>query len=87
MQKAHWRLQDAKARFSQVVDAAMNGEPQHVTKRGHDAVVILSETSYRALKKNARAGAPSFLAHLLDIPKSMSAAVERCDIRLREADL
>ena len=36
-----WSLQDAKNRFSAVVDAAERGEPQLVTKRGRPAVVIV----------------------------------------------
>jgi antitoxin Phd len=31
---ATWSLQDAKNRFSAVVDAAARGEPQMVTRRG-----------------------------------------------------
>jgi prevent-host-death family protein len=37
-----WKLQDAKNKFSAVVEAAQRGEPQHVTKRGVDAVVVVS---------------------------------------------
>ena len=33
-----WKLQDAKNQFSAVVDAAIAGEPQHVTRRGKPAV-------------------------------------------------
>ena len=29
-----WQLQDAKNRFSAVVDAALTGHPQRVTRRG-----------------------------------------------------
>lgn len=87
MQKALWRLQDAKARFSQVVDAALHGEPQHVTKRGREAVVVLSEASYRALRNSALSDAPSFVDHLLNIPKADALAVVRADIQLREVGL
>jgi prevent-host-death family protein len=31
---AQWTLQDAKNRFSAVVEAALAGEPQRVTRRG-----------------------------------------------------
>ncbi|MDA0837927.1 MAG: type II toxin-antitoxin system prevent-host-death family antitoxin [Planctomycetota bacterium] len=37
-----WQLQDAKARFSEVVDLAVSEGPQYVTKRGKPAVVIVS---------------------------------------------
>ncbi len=69
MHKAQWRLQDAKTQFSQVVEAALQGEPQHVTRRGREAVVVLSEANYRLLRAGARASAPGFVAHLLAIPK------------------
>ena len=44
MKTAEWRLQDAKAQFSQLVDHALRGEHQHITRRGKKAVVVLSET-------------------------------------------
>ena len=36
-----WTLQDAKNRFSAVVDAAARGEPQKVTRRGKWVSVVL----------------------------------------------
>lgn len=87
MNKAQWCLQDAKAQFSQVVEAALHGEPQHVTRRGRDAVVVLSEASYRALRKSARSGAPGFVAHLLAIPKSDELPTERGGLALRQVEL
>ena len=41
-----WRLQDAKARFSEVVKRAREHGPQRVTLHGTDAVVIVSAESY-----------------------------------------
>lgn len=35
-----WKLQDAKARFSEVVRRARAGEPQTVTVHGEDAVIV-----------------------------------------------
>ena len=35
-----WKLQDAKARFSEVVRKAREGEPQTVTVHGEPAVVV-----------------------------------------------
>lgn len=87
MNKAQWRLQDAKAQFSQLVEAALHGEPQHVTRRGRDAVVVLSEASYRALRESARTGAPGFVAHLLAIPKGDALPGEGGRVKLRDPDL
>lgn len=65
-------MQDAKAQFSALVDSALRGVPQHVTRRGKRAVVVLSESDFEALQRSAasRADAPvSFVNHLLAIPK------------------
>jgi antitoxin Phd len=44
-----WQLQEAKSRFSEVVDLSLKHGPQMVTKRGEDAVVILSASEYRRM--------------------------------------
>jgi prevent-host-death family protein len=44
-----WKLQDAKAHFSQVVREAQQHGPQRVTVHGRDAVVILSAEEYDRL--------------------------------------
>ena len=67
-----WRLQDAKSQFSALVDNAMRGVPQHVTRRGKQSVVVLSELDFEALQRSAasRADKPaSFVEHLLAMPK------------------
>jgi antitoxin Phd len=48
-----WKLQDAKARFSQVVREAQEHGPQRVTLHGKDAVVILSAEDYARLAPTA----------------------------------
>lgn len=87
MRNSQWRLQDAKTQFSQVVEAALQGEPQHVTRYGREAVVVLSEASYRALRESTKAGPSGFLAHLLAIPKDVGDVAEASLITLREIDL
>jgi antitoxin Phd len=37
-----WKLQDAKARFSEVVDRALSEGPQLVTRHGANAVVVIA---------------------------------------------
>ncbi len=44
-----WQLQEAKNKFSEVVEAALNKGPQVITKRGADTAVVLSYTEYRGL--------------------------------------
>lgn len=69
MSEASWPLQDAKAQFSAVVDAALDGVAQHVTRRGQPAVVVIAEAEYQRLRRRAGAAAPGFVKHLLAIPK------------------
>ena len=64
-----WQLQDAKNRFSAVVDAALAGEPQEVTRRGKPVVVVVAIEEYRRLCEAQKDGAPNFIEHLLAIPK------------------
>lgn len=47
----HWQLQDAKNKFSKLVDKAQHNGPQVVTKHGKDAVVVLSVNEYNKLTK------------------------------------
>ena len=47
----HWQLQDAKNKFSSLVDKAQHRGPQIVTKHGKDAVVVLSIDEYKQLTK------------------------------------
>lgn len=63
-----WTLQDAKNRFSALVDAALAGRPQEVTRRGRPAVVVLSADAYRRLLADAAGARESFADHLLDFP-------------------
>ncbi|MCU7939607.1 MAG: type II toxin-antitoxin system Phd/YefM family antitoxin [gamma proteobacterium symbiont of Bathyaustriella thionipta] len=51
MKHTTWQLQDAKSKFSQLVESAMADEPQIVTKHGHNAVVVLSYKEYEAMTK------------------------------------
>ena len=43
---SQWSLQDAKNKFSQVVEQARNDEPQIITRRGERAAVVLSYETY-----------------------------------------
>jgi antitoxin Phd len=78
-----WQVQEAKAHFSEVVDAATRGKPQRVTRRGKDAVVIVSARMFDALSRAAQSGAPTFARHLLAIPKEKSVP-PRAALKLRD---
>jgi prevent-host-death family protein len=46
-----WQLQEAKNKFSNLVERAQKEGPQVVTKHGKEAVVILSADDYRKLAR------------------------------------
>ncbi|HJS90555.1 MAG TPA: type II toxin-antitoxin system Phd/YefM family antitoxin [Steroidobacteraceae bacterium] len=48
----HWILQDAKARFSELVRRVRSEGPQHVTVHGRDEVVVIAADEFRRLKGN-----------------------------------
>ncbi len=45
-----WPLQDAKARFSELVRCVRSEGPQHVTVHGRDEVVVVAADEFRRLK-------------------------------------
>ena len=45
-----WLLQDAKARFSELVRRVRSEGPQRVTVHGRDEVVVVSAEEFRRLK-------------------------------------
>jgi antitoxin Phd len=45
-----WKLEDAKARFSEVVRLARSEGPQRVSVRGRDAVVVMSVEELERLR-------------------------------------
>jgi antitoxin Phd len=47
--KRVWQLQEAKNKFSEVVEEALLQGPQVVTRRGVETVIILSYADYRKL--------------------------------------
>ena len=44
-----WRLQDAKARFSELVRRVRQEGPQHVTVHGREEVVVITAEEFRRL--------------------------------------
>jgi prevent-host-death family protein len=57
-----WPVQDAKARFSEMLETCLKGGPQVVTKRGADAAVLVPVNDWHRLKRAAR---PTLKALLL----------------------
>lgn len=61
-----WQLQDAKSRFSEFLNAALEKGPQVVTRRGVETAVLVPIEEWRRLKSAAR---PSIKELLLSGPK------------------
>lgn len=53
--KGEWALQDAKARFSELVRKAKTEGPQRITVHGREAVVVVSVEEYRRSKGTGEA--------------------------------
>jgi antitoxin Phd len=49
-----WPVQDAKARFSEFLDACLAQGPQIVTRRGTEAAVLIPVDEWRRLQAAAR---------------------------------
>ena len=57
-----WAVQDAKARFSEMLETCLREGPQLVTKRGAEAAVLAPATEWRRLQSAAK---PTLKALLL----------------------
>ena len=49
-----WQVQDAKARFSELLDATIKDGPQVVTRRGVETAVLVPIQEWRRLQSSAR---------------------------------
>jgi prevent-host-death family protein len=78
-----WQLQEAKSRFSEVVDLTLKEGPQLVTRRGEEAVVILAASDYRRLTGEI----PLLMDCLLHAPRGEALVINRSAETVREVDL
>lgn len=81
MEDPRWSVQDAKNRFSEVVEAARE-KPQTVTKHGKRAVVVVAAEEFDRLKTLERQKAVSFKEHLLNMPRD-GGTFERMKVKFR----
>lgn len=63
-----WQVQDAKARFSEFLEASLTEGPQVVTRRGVEAAVLVPIEEWRRLKSAARPTLKELL--LADAPRA-----------------
>ncbi len=50
----NWQIQEAKARFSEMVDRALKEGPQTVTRHGKPVAVLVSSDEYRRLRTRGK---------------------------------
>lgn len=79
---ASWQVQDAKARFSEFLNATLKNGPQVVTRRGVEAAVLVPIAEWRRLQESAR---PSLKALLLEpAPRMENLVPKRGSLRRRK---
>ena len=56
-----WQVQEAKAKFSELLETSRIAGPQVVTKRGVDAAVLVSVEEWEQMKQSSRTGLKDLL--------------------------
>ena len=77
-----WTVEFAQENLENLVDLAMSAAPQHVSRRGEPAVVIISEAEYRQLRGQKR----SLKDYLLNGPDFSGVDISRDPSPMREFD-
>lgn len=77
-----WQLQEAKSRFSEMVERTLSEGPQMVTRRGQEVVVVMSALDYHRMS-----GVPSLLKTLLGAPRGEPLEIERIREPIRDLTL
>ena len=77
-----WLLQDAKARFNELVNICLKDGPQLVTRHGREAVIILPVDEY----KRVIAHQNSLKEFFLEAPR-VDVDIQRSEVGGREIDL
>ncbi len=79
-----WQVQEAKARFSELLRSASKDGPQAISIRGRTTAVVLSEDDYKRLKGQK----PSLVKFLSESPLAgVELQIKRDDSLPREIEL
>ena len=78
-----WKLQEAKIRFSEVVDLTLTEGPQLVTRRGAEAVVVLTAEDYHRLVSDG----PNMIDYSLNAPRGEALIITRSKETIRDLHL
>jgi len=79
-------LQDAKARFSELVRKVRSEGPQHVTVHGRDEVVVIAAEEFRRLK-GEKTGQALIQALQASPHREVEIALERIVMPVRNVEL
>jgi antitoxin Phd len=79
-----WPVQEAKARFSDFLDACLLEGPQMVTRRGTEAAVLVSVQEWRRLQLAARPSLKELL--LSDQTRAVLVVAPRGETKRRHID-
>jgi prevent-host-death family protein len=58
---SHWPVQEAKAKFSELLNTCVNSGPQIVTRRGLEEAVLIPINTWRELLNSTKPSLKSFL--------------------------
>ena len=79
-----WQLQEAKAKLSEVVKAAINEGPQVITLRGKPTAVLVSQVQFEQLAESK----PSFVEFMRRSPwRGVDLNIQRNTSQNRDIDL
>ncbi len=78
-----WQVQEAKARFSEFLDASLTEGPQVVTRRGVETAVLVPIDEWRRLEKKSKPTLKDLL--LAPEPRTEALTPPRGSYRLRPA--
>lgn len=75
-----WQLQEAKNKFSRVVENAVSSGPQIITKRGVEVAIVISYAEYRKMIAS-RGSLSEFFGHSPLAGLAIDLARDRSDAR------
>jgi len=78
-----WQVQEAKGRFSELVECSIQDGPQMVTRHGQEAVVVVAADEFRRLSGQT----PRLLDCLLQAPRGEPLALDRSPEAVRHLPL
>jgi prevent-host-death family protein len=84
---ATWQVQQAKNRFSEMLERARNEGPQTITRHGKPSAVVLSAAEYEELRKEGKAKKPNLIEFLRSGPYLDDVDLERSKDSGRDIDL